>query len=71
MVKVNVERPRKNADALALLDKLWEEIKAKAFDKPGNFGKYGLMFDVADSTFVQAMPQCQPVIRMPRANQNA
>jgi hypothetical protein len=66
-----MERTKKNTDAEAFLDRLWEEAKAKAFDRPATFGKYGVVFDVADSTLVQAMPQCQPVVRMPRTNQHA
>lgn len=62
---------RKNADVEAFLDKLWEEAKTKALDKPGGYGNYGVIFQVADGVLVQAMPQCNTVVRMPRTNQNA
>jgi len=66
-----MERNKKNAEAEAFLDRLWAEAKAKALDRPGTFGKFGVVFDVADSTLIQAMPQCQPVVRMPKSNQHA
>lgn len=66
-----MERRKRNPDVEAFLDKLWEDAKTKGLDIPSSYGKFGVLFDVADSVLIQAFPQCQPIVRMPRTNQNA
>lgn len=70
-IRKGMERNKKNTETEAFLDRFWEEAKAKALDAPGKFGEYGVIFRVADSSLVEVLPQCRPVVRMPRANQHA
>ncbi len=66
-----MEKPKKNYEAEAFLDRLWEKAKKEALDGNGVYGKFGVLFEVHDSTFVQATPHFLPVVRMPRVSQHA